>query len=72
MAPPVARVEEFLKPTETLSCHSGTEAGAFEREAEVGGEVGRVANLALCPQGFLRGHRCTGDDVENGFQRAGR
>jgi hypothetical protein len=40
-------------------------AGTFEPGPEVGGEMGRFANLALRSQGFLRGRRRVGDEVEN-------
>jgi hypothetical protein len=52
VAPPVAPDDEFLECAETVSSHPRTGIGAFKRDAEVGGEVGCVANLALCPEDF--------------------
>ena len=52
VAPPVAPDDEFLECTETVSSHPGTGIGVFKRDAEVGDEVGCVANLALCPEDF--------------------
>jgi hypothetical protein len=52
VAPPVAPDDEFLECTETVSSHPRTGIGVFKRDAEVGGEVGRVADLALCPEDF--------------------
>ena len=52
VAPPVAPDDEFLECTETVSTHPRTGIGVFKRDAEVGGEVGCVANLALCPEDF--------------------
>jgi hypothetical protein len=51
-APPVAPDDEFLECTETVSTHPRTGIGVFKRDAEVGGEVGCFANLALCPEDF--------------------
>ena len=52
VAPPVAPDDEFLGCTETVSSHPRTGIGVFKRDAEVGDEVGCVANLALCPEDF--------------------
>ena len=52
VAPPVVPGGEFLESAETLSSHPGTGAGVFKRNAKVGGDVGCLANLALCPEGL--------------------
>ena len=83
VTPPVAPGDEFLQSTETVGSHPRMGIGVLEREAEIGGEVGRVADLAFGAEGFRRGRRRTGNDVENGlriraaepgqrFRRAGR
>lgn len=39
----------------------------FKCDAEVGREVGRFADLAVCSQEFQRGRGCASNDIENGF-----
>jgi hypothetical protein len=57
--------DELLEFTETVSSHPRRGIGVFKRDAEVGGEVGCFTDLALCSEGFRRGRRRTGNDVEN-------
>src|ERR1039457_5269094 len=68
VAPPVAADDEFLECTETVSSRPRRGIGVLKRGAEVGGEVACFAGLALCPEGFRRGRRRAGNDVEDGLR----
>jgi hypothetical protein len=57
---------------QTLSGHSREGAWAFKRGAEIGCEVGRVADLAFGPEDLLGSPRSASDDIKDGIRvRAG-